>query len=97
MDIVYIDNSLAAQTQGEKLNEIIDRKKLKNAGDVIASAWGKDDAYVVAMVSATALVYNPSWSRRRRPPGSTSPTRLTPANTPSATSAAPRACTTCWR
>ncbi|CAN7425887.1 ABC transporter substrate-binding protein [Bosea sp. LjRoot9] len=59
MDIVYIDNSLAAQTQGEKLNEIIDRKKLKNAGDVIASAWGKDDAYVVAMVGATALVYNP--------------------------------------
>jgi putative spermidine/putrescine transport system substrate-binding protein len=59
MDIVYIDNSLAAQTQGEKLNEIIDRKKLKNAGDIIASAWGKDDAYVVAMVSATALVYNP--------------------------------------
>lgn len=59
MDIVYIDNSLAAQIHGEKLAETIDRTKLKNAGDVIASAWGKDDAYVVAMVSATALVYNP--------------------------------------
>jgi putative spermidine/putrescine transport system substrate-binding protein len=59
MDIVYIDNSLAAQIHGEKLAEIIDRKKLTNAGDVIPSAWGKDDAYVVAMVSATALVYNP--------------------------------------
>ncbi len=59
MDIVYIDNSLAAQVHGEKLAEIIDRKKLANAGDLIPSAWGKDDAYVVAMVSATALVYNP--------------------------------------
>ncbi|MGQ3071707.1 MAG: ABC transporter substrate-binding protein [Ferrovibrionaceae bacterium] len=59
MDIVYIDNSLAAQIHGEKLAETIDRSKLKNAADVIPSAWGKDDAYVVAMVSATALVYNP--------------------------------------
>lgn len=59
MDIVYIDNSLAAQIHGEKLAETIDRTKLKNAADVIPSAWGKDDAYVVAMVSATALVYNP--------------------------------------
>jgi putative spermidine/putrescine transport system substrate-binding protein len=59
MDVVYIDNSLAAQTHGEKLNETIDRKKLSNAPDVIATAWGKDDSYVVAMVSATALVYNP--------------------------------------
>ncbi len=59
MDIVYIDNSLAAQVHGEKLAEIIDRSKLKNAGDVIPTAWGKDNAYVVAMVSATALVYNP--------------------------------------
>jgi putative spermidine/putrescine transport system substrate-binding protein len=59
MDIVYIDNSLAAQVNGEKLAETIDRKALANAPDVIPSAWGKDDAYVVAMVSATALVYNP--------------------------------------
>lgn len=59
MDIVYIDNSLAAQLRGEGLAETIDRSKLKSAADVIPSAWGKDDAYVVAMVSATALVYNP--------------------------------------
>jgi putative spermidine/putrescine transport system substrate-binding protein len=59
MDVVYIDNSLAAQTHGEKLNETLDRKKLSNAPDVIPTAWGKDDSYVVAMVSATALVYNP--------------------------------------
>ena len=59
MDVVYIDNSLASQTANEKLNETIDRKKLANAGDVIATAWGKDDTYVVAMVSATTLVYDP--------------------------------------
>lgn len=59
MDVVFIDNSLAAQTQGEKLNETIDRKKLSHAAEVIPTAWGKDDSYVVAMVSATALVYNP--------------------------------------
>jgi putative spermidine/putrescine transport system substrate-binding protein len=59
MDVVFIDNSLAVQTNGEKLNETIDRKKLNNAADVISTAWGKDDSYVVAMVSATALVYNP--------------------------------------
>ncbi|HWK43203.1 MAG TPA: ABC transporter substrate-binding protein [Stellaceae bacterium] len=59
MDVVFMDNAFSAQTHGEKLNEIIDRKKLTNAGDIIPSAWGKDDSYVVAMVSATALVYNP--------------------------------------
>ena len=59
MDVVYIDNSLAAQTHGEKLNETLDRKKLVSAGDLIPTAWGKDDSYVVAMVGASALVYNP--------------------------------------
>lgn len=59
MDVVFIDNSLASQTHGEKLNEIIDPKKLKSAGEIIDTAWGKDNSYVVAMVSATALVYNP--------------------------------------
>src|SRR5215470_15877297 len=59
MDVVFIDNSLAVQTHGEKLNETIDRKKLTHAADVIPTAWGKDDSYVVAMVSATTLIYNP--------------------------------------
>ena len=59
MDVVFIDNSLAAQTNGEKLNESIDRKKLTHAVEVISTAWGKDDSYVVAMVSATAIVYDP--------------------------------------
>jgi putative spermidine/putrescine transport system substrate-binding protein len=59
MDVVFIDNSLAVQTHGEKLNETIDRKKLSHAADVIPTAWGKDDSYVVAMVSATTLIYNP--------------------------------------
>ena len=59
MDVVYIDNSLASQTANERLNETLDRKKLGNAPDVIPTAWGKDDSYVVAMVSATTLVYDP--------------------------------------
>jgi len=59
MDVVFIDNSLAAQTHGEKLNETLDRTKISNAADVIPTAWGKEDSYVVAMVGATALVYNP--------------------------------------
>lgn len=59
MDVVFMDNSLAAQVHGEKLAETIDRQKLVNAPEVIPTAWGKDDSYVVAMVSATALVYNP--------------------------------------
>jgi len=59
MDVAFIDNSLAVQTHGEKLNETIDRKKLTHAADVIPTAWGKDDSYVVAMVSATTLIYNP--------------------------------------
>jgi putative spermidine/putrescine transport system substrate-binding protein len=59
MDVVFIDNSLAAQTHGEKLNETLDRKLISNAGDLIPTAWGKDDSYVVAMVGGTALVYNP--------------------------------------
>jgi putative spermidine/putrescine transport system substrate-binding protein len=59
MDIVYIDNSLAAQAHNEGLTQTIDRAKLKSAPDILPSAWGKDDSYVVAMVSATTLVYNP--------------------------------------
>ena len=59
MDIVYIDNSLAAQAHNEGLTQRIDRAKLKSAPDILPSAWGKGDSYVVAMVSATTLVYNP--------------------------------------
>ncbi len=59
MDVVFIDNSLAVQIHNEKLNEKIERAKLSHAGEIIANAWGVDDSYVVAMVSATTLVYNP--------------------------------------
>ena len=55
MDIVYIDNSLAAQAHNEGLTQTIDRAKVKSAPDILPSAWGKDDSYVVAMVSATTL------------------------------------------
>ena len=59
MDIIYIDNSLAAQAHNEGLTQTIDRAKPKSAPDILPSAWGKDNSYVVAMVSATTLVYNP--------------------------------------
>jgi len=59
MDVVFIDNSLAVQIHNEKLSEAIDRAKLAHAGEVIPNAWGVDNSYVVAMVSATTLVYNP--------------------------------------
>ena len=35
MDVVFIDNSLAAQVHGEKLSEALDRRKLTNATDVM--------------------------------------------------------------
>ena len=56
MDIVYIDNSLAAQAHNEGLTQTIDRTKLKSAPDILQSAWGKYDSYVVTMVSTTTLV-----------------------------------------
>jgi putative spermidine/putrescine transport system substrate-binding protein len=59
MDVIFIDNSLAVQIHNEKLSEKLDRTKLTHAGEIIPNAWGADDSYVVAMVSATALVYNP--------------------------------------
>jgi len=59
MDVVFIDNSLAVQIRNEKLNETLQRAKLTHAGEIIPNAWGVDDSYVVAMVSATAIVYNP--------------------------------------
>lgn len=59
MDVVFIDNSLAVQVHNEKLSERIDRSKLAHAVEIIPNAWGVDDSYVDAMVSATTLVYNP--------------------------------------
>lgn len=59
MDVVYIDNSLAVQVHNENLDQKLDRAKLSHAAEVIPDAWGTADSYVVAMVSATALVYNP--------------------------------------
>jgi putative spermidine/putrescine transport system substrate-binding protein len=59
MDVVFIDNSLAVQIYNEKLNETLGRAKLTHADEIIPSAWGVDNSYVVAMVSATTLVYNP--------------------------------------
>jgi putative spermidine/putrescine transport system substrate-binding protein len=59
MDIVFIDNSLAVQLKNEKLSNKIERARLSHAAEIIDNAWGAEDSYVVAMVSATTLVYNP--------------------------------------
>ena len=58
-DVVYMDDGLSAQTNGENLNERLDRSKLSHADEIIPSAWGKNDGYVAAMVSATTIVYDP--------------------------------------
>lgn len=58
-DVVFMDDAFAAQTNNEGLNEKLDRTKLTNAGDIIPSAWGKNDGYVATMVSATAIIYDP--------------------------------------
>ena len=59
MDVVFMDDAFAAQTNNEGLNEKLDRTKLTNAGDIIPSAWGKNDGYIATMVSATAIIYDP--------------------------------------
>ena len=59
LDVVFMDDAFSAQTNNEGLNEKLDRSKLTHAADIIPAAWGKDDSYVVTMVSATALVYDP--------------------------------------
>jgi len=57
-DVVYIDNSLAAQLKNEKLLETIDKTKLGNAADISPRAFDKDDQYVAFETSATLIVYD---------------------------------------
>lgn len=59
LDVVFMDDAFSAQTNNEGLNEKLDRTKLSHAADVIPNAWGKNDGYVVTMVSATAIIYDP--------------------------------------
>jgi iron(III) transport system substrate-binding protein/putative spermidine/putrescine transport system substrate-binding protein len=59
-DVVYIDNSLAAQLKNEKLLETIDRSKLSNAPDISPKAFDKDNQYVAFETSATLIVYDPT-------------------------------------
>jgi len=74
-DVVYIDNSLAAQLKNEKLLEVIDKAKLGNAGEVSPKAFDKDGQYVVFMTGATLIVYDTkqiktpptSWSDLAKP------------------------------
>lgn len=57
-DVVYIDNSLAAQLKNEKLLETIDKSRLANAADISPRALDKDGQYVVFMTGATVIVYD---------------------------------------
>jgi iron(III) transport system substrate-binding protein/putative spermidine/putrescine transport system substrate-binding protein len=59
-DVVYIDNSLAAQLKNEKLLETIDKTKLSNAPDISPKAFDKDNQYVAFETSATLIVYDPT-------------------------------------
>lgn len=58
MDVVFADDAFAAQMKNEQLLEPLDRSKLSNSGDIIEGAWGADNAYVAAMLSATTIIYN---------------------------------------
>jgi iron(III) transport system substrate-binding protein/putative spermidine/putrescine transport system substrate-binding protein len=57
-DVVYIDNSLAAQLKNEKLLETIDKSKLTSAPEVSPKAFDKDNQYAVFMTGATLIVYD---------------------------------------
>ena len=57
-DVIYVDNSLAAQLKAEKLLETIDRTKLTNLADISPRAFDKDNQYVVFMTGATLIVYD---------------------------------------
>ncbi len=57
-DVIYVDNSLAAQLKAEKLLETIDRTKLTNVADISPRAFDKDNQYVVFMTGATLIVYD---------------------------------------
>ncbi|VTU45678.1 MULTISPECIES: ABC transporter substrate-binding protein [unclassified Variovorax] len=59
-DVVYIDNSLAAQLKNEKLLETLDKSKLSNAPDISPKAFDKDNQYVAFETSATLIVYDPT-------------------------------------
>jgi putative spermidine/putrescine transport system substrate-binding protein len=59
IDVAYLDDSLATQMRNEKLLTPIERARLSNAKDIASVAWGADDTYVVMLLGATAIVYNP--------------------------------------
>jgi putative spermidine/putrescine transport system substrate-binding protein len=58
MDVVFADDAFAVQMANEGLLVPLDRAKLTNAPEIIDGAWGKDDAYVAAMLGATTIIYN---------------------------------------
>lgn len=58
-DVAYMDDLLATQLANEKLLSEIDTAKLGNAPDLIPGAIPDNKRFVVFMLGATALAYNP--------------------------------------
>lgn len=58
MDVVFADDAFAVQMANEGLLVPLDRTKLTKAPEIIDGAWGKDNAYVAAMLGATTIIYN---------------------------------------
>lgn len=58
-DVAYMDDSLATQLANEKLLSPIDAASLSNATDLIPGALTEGGRFVVFMLGATALAYNP--------------------------------------
>lgn len=59
-DVVYIDNSFAAQLAAEGLLQGLDKSKLSHSGELVEGAFGADDHFVQYQWGATALAYNPA-------------------------------------
>ena len=59
-DVVYIDNSFAAQLAAEGLLQALDKSKLSHAGELVDGAFGAEDHFVQYQWGATAIAYNPA-------------------------------------
>ncbi|MTH66673.1 ABC transporter substrate-binding protein [Paracoccus shanxieyensis] len=58
-DVIYIDNSFAAQLASEGLSEKLDRAKITHTADLPEAVWGADDHFVQFQWAATTIAYNP--------------------------------------
>lgn len=57
-DVIYVDNSLAAQLKNEGLLEIIDTKQISNYDSLTSLALDADNQYIAFMTASTAIAYD---------------------------------------